>query len=75
MASDLDACVAERKTTLAVDEAVSAKLDTYLNELNGLVVRDFIMPWLANLTWEREKIATFAKYVNKICHVYFNDHI
>ena len=42
----------------------NSKVETYLDELTELFVRDYIMTWLSFLIWEKEKFSVMAKYYN-----------
>ena len=44
------------------DTESNAKLFSYLDELIELIVRDFILVFLENFIWDKEKIAALAKY-------------
>jgi hypothetical protein len=39
----------------------NSKLDTYLDEIFSLIIRDFVMSWMNKFIWEKEKCFTAAK--------------
>lgn len=39
----------------------NSKLDTYLEEMAGLIVRDFLVALIEDLIWEKEKFSAMAK--------------
>lgn len=39
----------------------NSKLDSYIDSIIELVVRDFILPWLGNLIWDKDKFASMAR--------------
>lgn len=43
------------------NDASNTKFDSYLDELVELIVRDYVMDWLGDLIWEKEKFALLIK--------------
>ena len=39
----------------------NSKLDTYLDEIFSLIIRDFVMSWMNKFIWEKEKCFSTAK--------------
>ncbi len=44
------------------NDASNTKFDSYLDELVELIVKDFVMDWLGDLIWEKDKFAILVKY-------------
>ena len=43
------------------NDASNTKFDSYLDEVVELIVRDYVMTWLGDLIWEKEKFAILVK--------------
>ena len=43
------------------DNESNSKLDSYLDEIIELIIRDFLMVWLGELLWDKEKFSAMTK--------------
>lgn len=43
------------------EEQSNSKLDSYIEETIELIVRDFVVVWLQDFIWEKDKLAIMAK--------------
>ncbi len=44
-------------------QSSNSKLDSYLDEVFSLIIRDFVMSWMSEFIWEKEKFSVLAKFV------------
>ncbi|CAF0896304.1 unnamed protein product [Brachionus calyciflorus] len=44
-----------------LDTHFNSKLDSYIDEIIELIVRDYIMSWLGDLIWEKDKFSQLAR--------------
>lgn len=46
---------------LIIESQFNSKIDTYIEEIIELVIRDFVMSWLSNFIWDKDKFFNIAK--------------
>lgn len=46
-----------------IESQFNSKIDTYIDEIVDLGIRDFVMPWMRNLIWDENKFTSIFKLV------------
>ena len=46
---------------MTIESHFNSKIDTYIEEIVDLGIRDFVMSWMRDLIWDEEKFSSIFK--------------